>query len=162
YLNRLCHADLLTLEGHDDRVVGLSFSADGRLLASAGADGTVIVRDLSTGKEIRTITGPGSRAFSVALSPDGRYVAVAAAVPGARVLFSSREPRVVVWEVASGQELYRLDNPLHYGRVLFSPDSCHLATAHPGGTAEIWDAPTGRPVQQLKGPANPGTDVAQD
>jgi WD40 repeat protein len=37
---------LQTLQGHKDAVLGVSFSPDGRDLASANFDGTVIVRNL--------------------------------------------------------------------------------------------------------------------
>jgi WD40 repeat protein len=35
--------EVLTLTGHDNAVYGVAFSPDGRLLASAGLDGNVIV-----------------------------------------------------------------------------------------------------------------------
>ena len=52
YLNRLCLSDLLTLRGHDNSVYCLTFSPDGRYLASASLDQTVKVWDAVTGKMV--------------------------------------------------------------------------------------------------------------
>src|SRR5207248_204311 len=60
-------------------VFGLAFSADSRLLASAGGvwtreDNTGIVQvwDVATGRELRSFTGHTAAASGVAFSPDGR------------------------------------------------------------------------------------------
>jgi WD40 repeat protein len=48
-----------TLRGHTDEVEGLSFAPDGKLLASAGRDGTVRLWELPAGKEVaRLVPGP--------------------------------------------------------------------------------------------------------
>jgi WD40 repeat protein len=44
YLYRLCHSDLLTLKGHTEWVTSVTFSPDGKRLAS-DADGTVKIYD---------------------------------------------------------------------------------------------------------------------
>ncbi|HEV3384936.1 MAG TPA: protein kinase, partial [Gemmata sp.] len=41
YLKRLCHADLLTIQGHTNGVRHVAFSEDGTLLASAAEDGSL-------------------------------------------------------------------------------------------------------------------------
>uniref|UniRef100_UPI0009598CD7 NACHT and WD repeat domain-containing protein n=1 Tax=Scytonema sp. HK-05 TaxID=1137095 RepID=UPI0009598CD7 len=46
-----------TLGGHAKQVNGVSFSPDGKMLASASADNTVKLWDTSTGKQIKTLTG---------------------------------------------------------------------------------------------------------
>ncbi len=69
--------ELLTLAGHDDRVMGVAFSPDGKLLATASWDNTAKVWDAATGKEIETLRGHSGYVFSVAFSPDGKRLASA-------------------------------------------------------------------------------------
>lgn len=67
----------LRLTGHADRVFGLDFSADSKLLATASADKTVIVWDVSSRDALMTLPGAGKELNSVAFNPDGTQLAVA-------------------------------------------------------------------------------------
>src|SRR5262245_27717048 len=58
---------------HGDRVTSLSYSPDGKLLASASGDGMVKIWDLGSGQNVRTFRGHGGgRVHAVAFVPDGR------------------------------------------------------------------------------------------
>ena len=74
-LKRLCHLDLLTLQGHDSKVTSVAFSLDGRRIASGSVDETIKVWDAMTGKETLTLQGHDSNVTSVAFSLDGRRIA---------------------------------------------------------------------------------------
>ena len=50
-------AHLRTLTGHTDSVVSVSFSPDGRTLASGSRDDTIRLWDGVTGAHLRTLTG---------------------------------------------------------------------------------------------------------
>ena len=47
--------EIFTLLGHLDSVLGVTFSPDGRRLASAGADGAIVLWDLVTGEQEMTL-----------------------------------------------------------------------------------------------------------
>ena len=68
-------AGTLTLNSHKGEVFGISFAADGRTLASVGADGAVRVWDVVSGRERYALTSHKGPARTVALSPDGNVVA---------------------------------------------------------------------------------------
>ncbi len=54
-----------------ETVGSVTFSPDGRWLASGGYDATVKVWDAMTGWELLTLQGHAGRVVSVAFSPDG-------------------------------------------------------------------------------------------
>ncbi|MEH1885909.1 WD40 repeat domain-containing protein, partial [Nostoc sp.] len=67
--------EIRTLKGHDSSVFSVSFSADGKTLASGSYDKTIKLWNLETGKEIRTLKGHDSSVFSVSFSADGKTLA---------------------------------------------------------------------------------------
>ena len=66
-----------TLAGHTNAVIGVTFSADGRLLATASSDETARLWDPATGEHLRTLVGHTNEVSGVAFSPDGRLLATA-------------------------------------------------------------------------------------
>ncbi|MDN5768092.1 MAG: TIR domain-containing protein [Humibacillus sp.] len=79
------------LPGHDDAVRALAVSADGAVLASAGAEGTIKTWSLPQGRLARQIGAGKERVLSIAFSPDGRLLASA-----------GRDHTVRVWDPSTG------------------------------------------------------------
>ena len=141
YFNRLCHWDLLTLKGHTSGVNGVTFSLDGRRIASASSDSTVKVWEASSGKEMLTLAGHFQAVNRVTFSPDGRRIASA-----------SDDQHVKVWDAGSGQEtLMLIGHTDAVTGVAFSPDGRRIASASWDHTVKVWDAGSGQVTLTLKG-----------
>jgi WD40 repeat protein len=123
--------ELLTLEGHKDRVNEVTFSPDGERLATVSFNGTAKVWDLLSSEAILTLTGHAGIVWDVAFSPDGTRLATAGFDNTTRL-----------WDASTGQELLILTgNELNTGGVDFSPDGTRLAVSGGDGTVRIYVLP---------------------
>lgn len=86
---RLFEADtgklLKVLGAHGDVVQDVKFSPDGQLLATASADGTIVVYDAATGARRRVIANHSDAVTAIAFSPDGKRLASASLDKSAKV-----------------------------------------------------------------------------
>jgi WD40 repeat protein/serine/threonine protein kinase len=147
YLRRLCHKGRqLELRGHQGSVNSLAFSRDGKMLASAGWDGTVIW-NAATGRE--HVRLPGGTC-ELAFSPDGAVLARACADGTLRLCDAATwQPRTTL--------------PAHNGTawaVAFSPDGKTLASAGEDTTIRLWDPAGGKLRATLRGHEHPVLSIA--
>jgi len=64
--------EIRRLAGHTGPVTSVSFSPDGKTLASGSWDYTIRLWDAGTGNPIKTLTGHTLYVTSVSFSPDGK------------------------------------------------------------------------------------------
>ena len=133
-----------TLTGHTGGVNSASFSPDGTLLASASADGTVILWDVAKREETATLTGHTDGVNSVSFSRDGALLASASA-----------DGMVILWDVAKREETATLTGHTDgVNSVSFSPDETILASGSADGTIILWDVAKSGDTTTLTGHAS--------
>jgi WD40 repeat protein/serine/threonine protein kinase len=141
YWQRLCHLELHTFIGHRAKVTAVSWSPDGKRLATASGDGTAKLWEAASSRELLTLKGHMSAVLSVCWSPDGK-----------RLVTASGDGAAKVWDAADGRELLALKRqPSGLCSAAWSPDGKFLATAGGDGTAKVWDAIDGRELFTLQG-----------
>jgi|GEM_PF-475814 len=131
----------IALEGHQDEVYKLAFSADGHWLATASLDDTARLWDLRAANPAATsllLEGHKADINAVAFSPDGHWLVTASDDYTARL-----------WDIASAdpsQNYITLKG--HKNKVLvaeFSNDQRWLVTGSMDTTARLWDMTSASP-----------------
>lgn len=121
-------------------ITSIAFSPDGTLLIAGTEKGTIKIWELTTGNEIRTITGLSDFVHSIAISPDGTLIA------------SASNDMLQIWELSTGQEVRSLSghSAIIQG-VMFSPDGQMLASGGNDQTIQLWNPNTGEQILTLSG-----------
>ncbi|OWF53715.1 notchless protein homolog 1-like [Mizuhopecten yessoensis] len=124
-----------TIAGHAEAVIAVSFSPDGRYLASGSGDTTVRFWDVNTETPQYTCKGHKHWVLCIAWSPGGNKLAS-----------GCKNSQVCLWDPGTGQQLghtlvghkqwitWLSWKPLH-----LDPESRFLASSSKDGTIKIWD-----------------------
>jgi WD40 repeat protein len=123
---------VLRLRGHQDQVTSVTFSNDGRFIATAGRDNTTKVWDAVSGDELFSLPGHGNGFTRAVSSPREPLLAT-----------SGPDNAVKVWDVSSYRGPYLSGHTSLITTFAISSDQKLLATASLDKTVRVWDASTG-------------------
>jgi RNA polymerase sigma factor (sigma-70 family) len=140
---------------HGAETLCSAFTRDGKTVSTSDAQGTIVYWDVLTGRAVRRIQASQGAVNALAVSPDGRTLAVGAG------------GTIALWDVATGRQLGQA--PVANGagaksdtvmELAFAPDGKTLAARDQGRTAYLWDIATARVVHRLEGHRGALTSVA--
>jgi WD40 repeat protein len=134
-------ANLTEWRAHNDGISVITFSPDGKNLATGTTNGAVKIWDLASQREVMGFGPVGCHFYCLAFSPDGNTLAG-----------SGVSSTVWLWDAKTGRELRQLKgHDSTVGQVAFSPDGMLLATVSFSGEVRLWELPSGAELPPLKG-----------
>jgi WD40 repeat protein/DNA-binding SARP family transcriptional activator len=125
------------IDASERRLVAVTFSPDGRLIAAAGV-ANVSLWQSTSGELARVLDAPG---IAVAFDPTGDLLAVA-----------GDDGTATLWEVETGRRVAELRHTAAVEAVAWSRDGRFLLTAGSGG-ARLWDTASQQLIRTFVGPA---------
>jgi WD40 repeat protein len=121
---------LHTFKGHSGAVTSVSFSPDGKTIASASSDGSVKLWSVE-GTELHSLKEQSRWVTSVCFSPDGKTIT-----------FVSGDGTIKSWSIESRDFLFLPEGEEGEGNlfisVSFSPDGKTIAFASEDKTVKLW------------------------
>lgn len=132
-----------SLVHHDKAVSAVSWSPDGRMLASGSHDSSIKLWDLQAGKRIRTFRGHTHGVRCLSFSPCGHLLAS-----------GSSDNTIKVWNVATGEGLMTLIGENDYSQIeslAFSSDGQTIVSGGRDRLVRLWDVRSGKQTSVFAG-----------
>jgi WD40 repeat protein len=126
------------LPGHFGPLLTISFSSDGRLMATGSLEAIILWTLRSGEATARPVRSSVEVLGDVALSPDGRTLAIVHPEQGVEVI-----------DVTTLRRRARLSQSETVSRVRFTPDGRNIVGGSDNGWARLWSSKTWRPATHV-------------
>lgn len=153
------------------RVADADISPDGKTIVTAVTN-TVRWWDAETGRELRSISLPGSSLRNIAFCPDGRRIIVVrpgeirlfdaatgnqiqefsgggSMTPDGRYFIVHQNSAVQVWDAVTGRQVFQFQS--EYQPLGYSPKSGLMTLSGPDQTFHVWDVQAGKYIAEFRG-----------
>lgn len=124
--------EVVLTTGHADQVNFMVTSPDGRFLASAGNNKIVKIWEIATTREYRTLSGMDGRIMQMTFANDNKHLAAV-----------TMQEEVIVWNVLTGQEVFKTRTGGMMNGIAFSKDDKHLYHSSENSLLAITDLSSG-------------------
>ncbi len=133
-------------------IMGIDYSANGKLIATVGSDKIVRIFDAESLAERQSLSGHDGPIYGVKFAPQGSLLATV-----------GWHKNVRIWDSESGiEKLNLLGSDGDVWGVSFCGDGTHLVTGEQMGAARVWDVSTGKAVTTLRGHTSAVHNVSLD
>lgn len=136
---------------HTSTVEGLAYSHDGKILASADWNGTIIFWNAQTGEEIRRLSeNTGIKVLNVIFNPDDTILASA-----------NGNGTITLWDVTTGDMIREFgDYEDEVVSLAFHPSGERLVAGDNDGVLKLWNVANGEKIRDFVGHTNRVNEVA--
>lgn len=171
--------ELVVQRGHSFEINSVTFSPDGKILASAGGrDMTIKLWDVETRQLIRSLVGHTDQVGSVIFSSNGKTLFSTSAdntvkvwsvengqiiksiekvgfsvqffSDGRKLAYQTDNNKIKIWNFETGQQIMSVENSSKINSIAFSPNGKILAFGNSDETISLWNIETGRQLESFQ------------